>query len=311
MIKPVFKKDFEKIARIIANQHERVFAKKMLLKKYNELVAKLSTIFEDGRLIYQKLPNGEIGFFFTFESAVMQEFNERFFRVQYCYCVNDSTVRAIFYRLLKKTSLSYKKKEKIKRMVIQVFAEDTVLKRYFLKKGKLTYIELIGNTQFGLGILKKEKRNLSHLKIKKAVPQDFMKLVSLDMASHLADKSSRMHEIFSKPQGQKAMRGFYTHVLKNKSCFVVKDLKNKNKIAGSISYFINKKDNLGLIASIFVANQYKGKGISYLLYQRLLEEFARNKLRHYLGASTTERVLSLSSKIGRKELSSSIIVPLF
>ena len=114
-----------------------------------------------------------------------------------------------------------------------------------------------------------------------------------------------MREIFMKPDGKKGMRRFYAHMFKNKTCIVAKESK---KIAGSICFFIDKKNQYGLVASIFVARDFQGMGVSKILYLKLLEEFFKRKLQYYIGSSTTQRVLFLSEKMRRKEFFSSIIV---
>jgi hypothetical protein len=305
MKEKVANKDLHKISKIITKRFECIFEKKMLKKESNELLAKIESSFKEGRLIYEILPNGKVGFFFTYECLIMHEFKEEFFRIPHCYCVNDTAIRRKFYNRIKSIYREVKALKKIKRMVINIYTEDLSTKKYFIKKGFLTYIELVGKTQFGLRALRKEKIIGANVSLRKAETRDLPKLINLDYASHLADKTSRMREIFMKADGKKGMKGFYTKMFKNKSCIVAKE---NNKIAGSICYFIDKKNQYGLIASIFVANEFKGMGISKLLYRRLLEEFSKRNLKYYLGSSTTQRVLSLAKKMGRNEFLSAIIV---
>jgi hypothetical protein len=298
-------KDLLKISKIISERNECIFEKKMLKKESSDLLEKIKNSFEEGRLIYEILPNGKIGFFFIYEYKIMHEHEEEFFKIPYCYCIDDTIMRKKFYSRIRSISRKVKKIKNIKRMAIDIYTEDFLTKKYFIKKGQLTYIELVGKTQFGLKALKKENIIATNVSLKKAETKDFQKLINLDHASHIADKTSRMREIFMKPGGKKGMKGFYTKVFKNKSCIVAKEDK---KIAGSICYFIDKKNKYGLIASIFVANEFKGMGISKLLYKKVLEEFSKRNLKYYIGSSTTQRVLSLANKIGRKEFVSSIIV---
>lgn len=105
------------------------------------------------------LPDGNLGYFFTFKKAFMGEFHEHFFFVQDAYCTES--MRKAFYAQIKKSALQMKKAtakaEKVTRMAIEVSAEDEKSKKHFQKKGVLTYIELLGNTKHGLAILKKEE----------------------------------------------------------------------------------------------------------------------------------------------------------
>jgi hypothetical protein len=121
-------------------------------------------------------------------------------------------LRKKFYNRIKNISYEIKKTKKIKRMVVDIYFDDFLIKKYFMKKGFLTSIELVGRTQDGLRVLKKEKVNVANLTLKKAELRDLPKLVNLDLASHLSDKTSRMREIFMKPDGKKGMRRFYAHM---------------------------------------------------------------------------------------------------
>lgn len=114
-----------------------------------------------------------------------------------------------------------------------------------------------------------------------------------------------MHQIYKKMKDTNGIKRFYQYVIKNKS-FII--LKHNQQILGGVAYFIDKKMKEGAIGSIFVANEFKGNGISKILYDKMLKEFKLNNLNIYYGYSTTQRVLSFSNKIGRVELASAYIV---
>lgn len=297
--------NLEKIFPILANRHFRIFDKKMSHHHAKAWKERLKKAFEENRVVNDLLPDGEIGFFFTFEQFRMHEFNEDFFFVSNCYCKEDPKFRRKFYRALKSKSLEFKKQHKIKRMVVNISHEDLSTRKYFSKKGFVTALELVGKTKFGLQILKKEVKTNKEFSVKRIQPKDVSMLVKLEMASHLADKSSRMHSIVKRPEGPKLMKDFYSRMLKSKNSFVVKKGK---EIAGSACYFIDNNNKYGLIGSIFVAKEFQGMGISKILYKELLQEFYSKRLTYYLGSSTTGKVLSLSAKLERRESSRYIIV---
>jgi predicted GNAT family acetyltransferase len=266
----------------------------------------LEKSFIEKRLVYKQLPNGKIAYFIQFNNRIMYELNEEVFTISHCYCLNSSKYRRKFYALIKAHALQAKKGMGIKTMAIILFDGDYLSKKYYSKKGKLTYIELVGETSYGLSILAKEKtKKAQQIKVEKIKARDISKLVLLERNSHLQDMSSRMRDVFSRPGSLKGITIFYKNLLKRNSCFVIK---KENKIAGSIGYFVDKKNKRGLIASIFVANEFKGLGLSKLLYKKLLQEFSKKKLSHYIGASTTTRVLALSQQIGRVESKSVYLV---
>ncbi|MDD4974641.1 MAG: GNAT family N-acetyltransferase [Bacteriovorax sp.] len=296
------------LLKIVSDHHETIFKQKMSVSEILDLRVSFEKSFKEERLIYEQLPNGKIAYFIQFNNKVMYELNEEIFTISHCFCLNIPKYRRKFYALIKARALQTKKGMGIKKMAIILFNEDLLSKRYFSKKGKLTYIELVGETSYGLKILSKEKTaKTQSIKVDKIKVNDISKLGELERNSHLQDKSSRMRDVFSRPESLKEITVFYKNLLKRNSCFVVK---KDNKIAGSIGYFVDQKNKRGLIASIFVANEFKGLGLSKLLYKKLLQEFSKKKLSHYLGASTTTRVLALSQKIGRVESKSVYIVKL-
>jgi len=298
-------KNLQKIFQILANRHYSIFDKKMTSHQSKAWKDRLKKASEENRIAIDLLPNGEVGFFFTFEKFKMNEFNEDFFFVSNCYCKDDANCRRKFYREMKLKSLEFKKQNKIKRMVVNISHEDELTRKYFSKKGFVTALELVGKTKFGLRVLKKEVKPNKNFSVKRIRPKDVSTLVKLELASHIADKSSRMHEIVKSPAGPKLMKDFYSRMLKSKNSFVVK---NGKEIAGSACYFIDDKNKYGLIGSIFVVKEFQGRGISKILYKELLHEFQRKGLNYYLGSSTTEKVLSLSAKLERRESSRYIIV---
>jgi predicted GNAT family acetyltransferase len=296
-------KDLNKIRKIIESRHSKVFEKKMTAKQKNELNKRLVTAFKEDRLVYDIAQNKSLRYFFIHQCAIMHEFQEEFLVFTNCYCANETSSRKKFFGKIKEISSEFKKKKKIKRIVVEIGAEDLHLKKTLSKKGILTYVELVGNTKKGLMALKDVTSN--NISVKRVDKKDLSKLAALDLESHLSDKTSRMHDIFKRPDGKKIMKGFYNHIYKKRSCFVAKEDK---KIAGSVCYFIDTKNKYGLIASIFVSNEYKGQGISKVLYKKLLDEFLKKNLNYYIGSSTTKRVLQLTEKMKRKESSSSYIV---
>lgn len=293
------KKTTNQMARVLFKRHKSSYQKSMTEAQKKSVIKALNIDIEEKTLCFELNPDGDIGYFFRFKKAFMGEFHEHFFYVSDLYC--EESMRKKLYARLKKESLKMKKEtlktDKVKRMAIEVSFEDEISKKHFSKKGMLTYIELLGNTKEGLSILKKEKRKDHDIRISLLQKKDINKLIALDLESHLKDKTSRMHKIFKRPDAKKGMRKFYLGLLKNKSFLVAKV---NNQLAGDIGFFFDKKRKLGLIAAIFVAHKFQGQGVSKALYQRVLEEFNQRKLPYYLGATTTDRVLSTAKTIGRK-----------
>ncbi|MBY0415956.1 MAG: GNAT family N-acetyltransferase [Bdellovibrionales bacterium] len=268
----------------------------MSLRKKKSWIKDLEAAYLEERLVV-KSNQKKLQYFIQFKKAFFGEFKEHFFHVTECFCQDDKKSRSAFYKEIKRLSLVMKKTEKIKRMAITVDVDDVVSREFFSKLGILTYTELVGDTKKSLKLLEKSISVNKSIKISKLKKEEINPLSKLDQASHIADKTSRMRGIFMKPDALKEMRNFYKMLLKNNACFVAKVDK---KLAGNIGFFVDKKNKFGLIACIFVANDFKGRGVSKILYKTVLEEFKKRKLSHFIGASTTTGVLKLATQIGRK-----------
>ncbi len=302
------KKTISKIISIINDQHEDIFRSKMSLFEKKKLLTTLEKAEHEGRLPCELLPNGEIGYFFHCNTIIMPENKEKVVYFHHCFCLNQPVLRRKFYAKINQFAVHLKKINKIENMYIEIFQSDTHSIRYFSKKGSLTATELVGRTRDGLRFLNPKKQIPDpFLTIEKLKTLDVKKIAELERLSHLQDTTSRMIDHFRGPDGLTMLASFYAHLNKLGNCFV---LKKNRKIIGGISFFIDEKKKRGLVASVFVTNEHKGKGYSKVLYKALLEEFARRKLPFYLGSSTTERVLSLSEKLGRVESISVYIVKL-
>lgn len=298
------KKELSPIINIFNARYKSVFRKSMSLAAKKELAKKLLKVREEKRLITSFSKLGRLNYFIEFNKTCMGEYQEYFFNVENCYCVNLSAARKQFYKKIQNASLEMKKNEKVKRMLIQINFDDLVSKKHFSEDGELTYLELVGQTKKGLKALESVSLKGSGLRLEKLQKKDIKKLAKLDRESHLVDKSSRMRKIFMKPGAEEKIIKFYNARLKNKGCTVVKE---GHIPAGSISFFIDKKNKYGLIASIFVGNDFKGRGISKLLYKSLLMEFSKKKLDYYIGSTTTHNVLGSAKTMGRLEFKSAYI----
>lgn len=299
------KKELSTIIKIFTARHKSVFYQNMSLVNKKELAENLTNAYNEKRLITSFSKSGQLNYLITFKKTFMGEFDEHFFYVSSCYCVNSKTTRKQFYKKIIEASLEMKKTEKVKRMLIQVNSDDLLSKKYFSRNGELTYRELVGKTKKGLKALDSISTEGTKFCIEKLQKKDIKKLVKLDRESHVMDKTSRMRKVFMKPGAEKKLVKFYNGLFKNKTCLVVKE---GSIPAGTVGYFIDKKNKVGLIASIFVANDFKGRGISKLLYKNLLKEFSKKKLDYYIGSSTTSNVLSSAEKMGRFESKSAYIL---
>lgn len=292
------KKILNQIAGVSFKRYRQFYKQSIPVREKRAILKSIETANQENNLAYGLLPDGKLGYFFIFRKTFMGEFHEHFFHVSSCYCLPP--VRRQFYAHLKRCAKAMKeetkKVEKVRRVAIEISAEDIVSRKYFEKQGILTYIELLGNTKKSLAILRSKQLDNPDIKIALIEKKDINRLVELDRESHIKDKTSRMHTLFKRADAKKGMRKFYQGLLKNKSLLVAKE---RGKLVGDIGYFLDKKRKLGLIAAIFVARDSQGKGVSRLLYQRVLREFEKQKLPFYLGASTTERVLATAKSIGR------------
>lgn len=287
------------IIKVVACRYESRFQKKITLRKTKELSNKFKKAYSEEGLVYNLSKSGKLNYFFNYKIQFRGDFEEDFLIVDNVFCIENKSHRAKFFSELKKVGLQAKEASKVKRMLIEVDEKDSTLNEHFSKLGKLTSIELIGQVSQSLVIINKiisaEKVKFSRLK-----KEDVNKLISLDFKSHASDKSSRMNEIFSKPGARKQAQKFYGGMLKNKSMFVAKVGK---KLAGNIGFFVDKKNQIGLVACVFVANEFKGMGLSKHLYLKLLNEFKNLGLKYYIGGTTTKGVLALGEKIGRRPIS--------
>ena len=277
----------------------------MSLAAKKSLTKELIKARTENRLLTSFSKSGELNYFIEFKKTFMGEYKEYFFNVENCYCVKSGIIRKQFYKAIHEASLELKRADKVKKMLVQLSFDDLLSKKYFSKNGELTYLELVGNTKKGLKSLSDISHNGSDLQVERLQKKDIKKLAKLDRESHLVDKTSRMRKIFMKPGAEEKLVRFYNALLKHKGCFVVKE---GNRPAGSIGYFIDKKNKYGLIACIFVGNDFKGRGISKLLYQKLLMEFSKKKLDYYIGSTTTRNVLVTAKKMGRVESKSAYIL---
>lgn len=300
-----------KMVIVLAMRYKDIYEKAMPSFRKEKLRLDLTESLEKKGLSYKLLPNGELGYFIHFRKAYMGEFKETFFYLRDCYCADDPSMRRQFYKCISKAALAMKAEDKVKRMVISVSVDDTLSKKYFEKKGILTYTELVGSTKKGLRSLSRVDLNTSKIKIVKIQESDIHSVAKKDLESHIQDKTSRMHEVSKKTDGKKLMMDFYKMFLRKAdknypcACYVAKD---KKKILGSIAYFIDVNERIGLIASVFVASKFQGMGLSKLLYKKALMDFSQRKLGHYFGSSTTKRVLTQSISMGRRPIVNAYIV---
>jgi L-amino acid N-acyltransferase YncA len=280
--------------RVFSKRYEHNFSKKPSQLKLRQQARKFQKSFDDKKLHFKLDAKNNLVYFFMFDKTFMGEFQEHFFHVTSFYCINSSSARRLLYKDIDKAASEMKKLEGLKRMSIEVSAEDQESIDRFSKLGKLTYTLLIGNTKKSLGILEKETTS-PKIKISLGKKAEISKLIRLDLDSHLHDKSSRMHDLY-KTMDRANFNAFYGRLVKRKSLFVARENK---QILGSIGYFEDVKNNQGLIAQIFVAHKHKGRGVSKLLYKKVLLEFKKKNLSYYVGGSTTKGVLALAKKMER------------
>lgn len=291
------------IFKILKARYESKHGTK-LSKNHKELFAsKIKNAFEEDRISYSLDNDLKLKYFFIFRKVRMPELDEEFFYISDCYV--DSNSRRQFYLKVNQKFHEIKKATKIKRMFIEIFSEDLHLKKYYLKKGFLSYKLLVGNVNESLVKLNELKSDDHSYQIETAKQKDLNSLIKLDIESNLDDPTSRMHKTYKKMKSTEGVKRFYNYMIKNKNLIILK--KNK-EILGSVAYFINEELKEGSIASIFVSKKSQGQGVGKELYFELLKIFKKKKIKVYLGSSTTAKVLSLSERIGRVEYSSGIIV---
>lgn len=266
-------------------------------EQIREMAEKIRKHFNENQLRFEINEEGKLQYFVIYHCTIMPEFNEQFFYVPLFWCEDNPGAKKKVRSLIQKLAKEAKKERGVTRMIVSVAADDEHEQVYFRKKGRLTYVELVGNTDLSLKILGKKKMEVKGLSFSRLTSSDISSAVKLDIESHLHDPSSRMREIFSRPLGKKLMKNFYRNMVKSGNCQL---LKKDGKIAGSACWFIDRKNRYGLVASIFVAEKYKGMGLSKHIYRKLLQEFKKRKCSYYIGSSTTERVLEQAKTLKRK-----------
>jgi predicted GNAT family acetyltransferase len=301
----VSKSAVNEILRIITQQHKSVFKLPMNGADKTSLITAYNKSFEDATLYYKQNEDGKIAYFFRIKTNIKTEAGEDVLYVSHCFSDRNPKNRKLLFSSINEEAKNARKKFNIRKMAVCVYHDDVKLKNYFEKKGKLTAVELVGKTQYGLKILAKNQLTTKSIKIMNLKSKDINPLAKLERCSHLNEPTSRMREMFAGPKALKMITSFYKRLLKEKSCFVI--TKN-NKLAGSISYLVKKDSNIGFVSSIFVADEFKGQGLSKLLYQKLLEEFSNRNFPNYIGSTTTDKVISLGKQLKRKEYRSVYIV---
>ena len=121
--------------------------------------------------------------------------------------------------------------------------------------------------------------------------RDIRELVNLEYQAHKQSSTSRCGIM-----PKKNFEGFYKFVLKsNRQCIV---LKENNVIIGSIVFGINGF-GIAHVMSIAVHPDHQKRGVSKMLYHKMLKELKRRRVKCYSGVSTTTEVLGLAKKLNR------------
>lgn len=295
------------ILKIQKQRHRTFFGRTMPPEQIRELSEKIRNHYNENQLNYAVNDEGKLQYFVISHCSIMPEFNEQFFHVSLFWCEDNALVKRKVRLLIKKLSKAAVKERDVKRMIVSVAANELADIAFYEKKGKLTYIELVGKTEKSLEILQRNHVHTRGFVFSRLTYADLPALVKLDVDSHLNDPSSRMRDIFSTLLGKKLMKNFYRNMVKSGNCLV---LKKEGRIAGSAAWFIDRKNKYGLVASIFVAEKFKGMGLSRLIYKKLLQEFKKKKCSYYIGSSTTRRVLDLAVKLKRKPAAFAFILDL-
>ncbi|MBF0300245.1 MAG: GNAT family N-acetyltransferase [Oligoflexia bacterium] len=81
----------------------------------------------------------------------------------------------------------------------------------------------------------------------------------------------------------------------------------KNELVGDISMSLEKFPKLwGLVGNIGILPKYRGKGLSNNLYYEGLSWLRSQKIKQFVGISSTDRVLSKAKKMKRKVIMTSL-----
>jgi|GEM_PF-791218 hypothetical protein len=252
---------------------------------------------EDKRLIYEITSNGRILYFFLSDVMFFGEHHKYFLTFPLIYCSNSKNARKNFYKALRSRCKEVARQEKTKDAAIWCHTHDKISINYFRKNSKFAALELAGDVNQTLKILKANKTHV----IRKLKKGDVKKAAELEYRAHLSDKTSRMHTIVKKNKSKalKMFAGFCNNLLKQAHAFVSVDGK---KVTGLGAIFPNKKRNSANVATIAIHPAYQGQGISKSLYIRMLSSIKADGIKKYMGHSTTKAVLGMATKMGRKEL---------
>lgn len=124
--------------------------------------------------------------------------------------------------------------------------------------------------------------------------RDIDDVLRLEQRAHLREPTSRVR--LGAPGALAKVRDYYQRV--SKAPHRVHLLRAGDRVAGLTAVFDHERH--ASIGSIAVDPDWQGRGLARVLYHRALTGMARLGLRHYVGGTTTTRVLALSSELGRK-----------
>lgn len=169
-------------------------------------------------------------------------------------------------------------------------AYNSKIHKFFLKqKMDITGILLIGKVVDGLeklGPIKKSQITLSLMQ-----EDEIEEVLNLEVLAHRKSQTSRVRN-YSKEKA----RGLFTFLFSKKLAFVAKN--KTGEIIGVVGFNFDVME-CGYVMCIAVHPDFQGQGISKLLYQRILLEFKKKKIKFYLGTTTTTEVLGFAKKLKR------------
>ncbi|MBF0298156.1 MAG: GNAT family N-acetyltransferase [Oligoflexia bacterium] len=158
----------------------------------------------------------------------------------------------------------------------------------------------VGNVDKGLEILKSTAKKLPEgfsIKLMN-YRRDIDKVLSVDKISQKREESSVATTYTAYHRDE--MRKYFLQMCKSKSSF---SLYYHNKIIGVAAILYNfKYKRVGHIGTIAIIPQYQGRGLSYNLYQTMLNDMKMRKVKMYTGHTTTHKVLKISKRLKRENI---------
>jgi len=272
-------------------------------KKLSEFILKDTLNNQDEYCSYKLKNNIVTSFVF---SKRMNDYGENILPTEMV--IQDGYItKSIIEKEIIKIKLFYKDKDKYKKIVLPAYSTQNKLIQLYNESG----FSFTGNTYLGQvtdALKYYSNKNLlcpQGVIIRTGTKTDLTKIFKLARICHGSDKTSRINRTVSSFLKNKEISDIYKKSIRDKSLFVIT---RKSRIIGYIVIALSyvkggNKNNTRrntLIGDIGVHPDYWGNGLANILYNQAFQFMKSEKIKIYLGSSSTKSVMNLSKKLNRK-----------